>query len=261
MAIFRVLLLILLTTIIIPTCLFVRKFLPRYRFHAPRFFHRVICKILNVKIEVKGEISKYNPTLFVSNHMSYVDIPVLGSVLLGAFVSKSEIRTWPIIGLLATLQNTIFVQREKRRDAGNQANTISDRINSGDSIMVFPEGTTGSGTKVLKFKSSLFSIAKKKYKYNSSMEEEFIKVQPITISFDEINNAKVVYEERGLYSWIGDEALWPHMPKFIGLGKKKIVVTFHPVVSMSQFENRKKIAKYCEDVISKGLSDNISGLI
>jgi len=261
MAIFRVLLLILLTTIIIPTCLFVRKFLPRYRFHAPRFFHRVICKIVKVKIEVRGEISKESPTLFVSNHMSYLDIPVLGSIIKGSFVAKSEVLKWPLIGLLATLQNTIFIQREKRRDAGNQSNAISDRIASGDSIMVFPEGTTGFGTKILKFKSSLFSIAKEKYKYKNSTEESFIKVQPITISFNEINNAPVTYEERCRYCWIGEESLWPHLPDFIGLGKKKMVVTFHPVVSMAQFKNRKEIAKYCEDVVAKGLSDNISGLI
>lgn len=253
----RFILWILLTLIIIPTCLFIKRFLPKYKFLAPRVYHKLLCKVIGIEIEVRGEMSKQTPTLFVSNHLSYLDIPVLGSLIKGSFVSKGEVRNWPVIGFLATLQNTIFIKKQKRSEAGKQANIMVTRLHEGDSLIVFPEGTSWYGTRVVPFKTSLFSVAQQKVKYNE--EEHFLKVQPISVHFAELNGEPTTYNDRQYYSWVGDEEMFPHLPRFFSFGKKKMIVEFHPMVSMDEFANRKEMAKYCEDVVSDSLSEKIAG--
>ena len=247
----------ILIIITIPTCLFIKKFVPSLRFAAPRLHHKVLCKIIGIDIEVKGEMSEISPTIFVSNHMSYLDIPVLGSLIKGCFVSKKEVRSWPLIGFLATLQNTIFIVRQKRSESGKQSNIMVSRLQGGDSLIFFPEGTSYTGCRVLPFKSSLFAVAEQKVKYDDV--EGFVKVQPISMCLVEIDGNATSYHDRQYYSWIGDEELFPHLPRFFAMNKKKLVVEFHPVVSMSEFKDRKEIAKYCEDVIAHGVSKKISG--
>ncbi|MCT4574980.1 MAG: 1-acyl-sn-glycerol-3-phosphate acyltransferase [Alphaproteobacteria bacterium] len=255
---FRFLMWAIATIIIIPTCLFTKRFLPNFKYIPPMYYHKVLCWIMGVKIEIKGEKSKDNPTLFVSNHLGYLDIPVLGSLIKGSFVSKGEVASWPVIGFLATLQNTIFVRKQKRSEAGKQANMIVSSIRKGNSIIVFPEGTSWYGNETLPFKSSLFSVAMEKVSYNNE-KEQFMKVQPVSVCFVELEEGVVGFNERKYYSWVGDEEMFPHLPKFFSLGNKKIVVEFHPVVSMDQFKNRKEIAAYCQSVVAKGVSDKISG--
>lgn len=256
LAFIRFVLWAILILITIPVCLFIKRFIPKLRFSAPRLHHKILCKIIGIQVEVKGDISQISPTLFVSNHLSYLDIPLLGSLIKGSFVSKKEVRSWPVIGFLSTLQNTVYVKRE-RKNAGAHSNILVDRVQEGDSLIVFPEGTSGYGNKVLPFKSSLFSIASQKVKYEG--KDNFLKIQPVSICFAKLNGEIVSYSDRQYYSWVGDEELFPHLPRFFGFGKKKMIVEFHPVISMDQFENRKDIARYCQEVIAEGVSNKISG--
>ncbi|MEA1677601.1 lysophospholipid acyltransferase family protein [Nitrospirillum sp. BR 11163] len=98
----------------------------------PRFYHRVCCRLmLALDVDVVGEPSVGRPTLFVSNHSSYLDIPVLGSLVNCSFVAKSEVGLWPLFGLLAKLQRTVFVNRANKREAGKQRDDMAGRLIGG----------------------------------------------------------------------------------------------------------------------------------
>ena len=119
-----------------------------------QIFHKLVLWLVNINVEVVGERNLDNlPTLYVSNHLSYIDIPVLGSKLNGRFVAKNEISNWPIIGFLSKVGNTIFINRNLRFLKTNKS-IIFDYISRGDNIILFPEGTTSDGIRVLRFKSS-----------------------------------------------------------------------------------------------------------
>ena len=98
------------------------------------------------------------PTLFLSNHVSYFDITVLGALIDGSFVAKSEVAGWPLFGMLAKLQRTVFVVR-RQGQAGAQRDAVAERLTRGENLIVFPEGTSGDGTRALPFKSSLLAAA------------------------------------------------------------------------------------------------------
>ena len=110
----------------------------------PQFFHRQWCRIFGIHGHVQGQISLHRPTLFVANHISYLDIIVLSSILDASFIAKSEIADWPILGRLSRLQRTLFLEWRRPR-AANQRDAISERLGAGDSLSLFPEGTSNDG--------------------------------------------------------------------------------------------------------------------
>src|SRR3546814_10571195 len=116
------------------------------------------CRLLGIEIERHGQPSDRHPTLYVANHVSYLDIEVLGALLKASFVAKAEVATWPFFAWLARLQETVFVERRVRH-AAQHRDEMARRLDAGDDLILFPEGTSGDGTAVLSFKSALFSAA------------------------------------------------------------------------------------------------------
>jgi 1-acyl-sn-glycerol-3-phosphate acyltransferase len=124
----------------------------------PVWYHRQCCRILGIAIKRRGRLSRKRPTLFAANHVSYLDIAVLGALVRGSFVAKSEVRDWPLFGLLAKLQSTVFVERRVRR-AMRHRDEMAERLAAGRNLILFPEGTSSDGNRVLPFKSALLSVA------------------------------------------------------------------------------------------------------
>ncbi|MBV8935825.1 MAG: 1-acyl-sn-glycerol-3-phosphate acyltransferase, partial [Alphaproteobacteria bacterium] len=122
----------------------------------PVFYHRWCCWILGFRIRVIGKPTSKRPVLYAANHISYTDITVLGSVIPGSFIAKSEIARWPFFGWLAKLQRSVFVDRQVRSTAA-QRDAIGKRLAAGDALILFPEATSGDGNRVLPFKSALFA--------------------------------------------------------------------------------------------------------
>jgi 1-acyl-sn-glycerol-3-phosphate acyltransferase len=98
-----------------------------------------------------GGCAKGGPLLLVSNHVSWLDILVINAVRPARFVSKADVRHWPLVGELITAAGTLYIEREKRRDAMRVVHRMADSLREGDVVAVFPEGTTGSGLDVLPF--------------------------------------------------------------------------------------------------------------
>lgn len=138
--------------------LFSAKLGRRTHFFIVRTWARSLAKILCLKIDVEGELAS-PPVFLASNHLSYLDIIVLLSVVDGFFVAKTEVASWPILGFLARSTGTLFIDRSRKSDLQRVTPLIESVLDSGANIFVFPEGTSTKGESVLPFKPSMFEAA------------------------------------------------------------------------------------------------------
>ena len=213
----------------------------------PIFYHRLCAKIFGFRIRVHGNPSAARPTLFVSNHVSYMDITVLGSLLDASFVAKAEVSKWPLFGQLAKLDRTVFVQRRGPR-AAEQRDEISGRLADGDNLILFPEGTSADGLHVLPFKSALFSVAEHRG------QSESLALQPVSIAYTQLDGIPLGRCLLPHFAWYGDMTMMPHLFTLVGLGLVTIDVTFHEPASCHVFQSRKEMAEYCHRIVSAGVS-------
>ena len=220
----------------------------------PLFYHNGVCRILRLTVEVRGERSQVRPTLYVCNHVSWVDIPVLAKVIPGSFVARHDMAGWPFFGMLAKLQRSVFIERKARRTKDHR-DEMSRRLEGGDNLILFPEGTSSDGIRIQPFKSAFFSLAERK------VDGQPLVVQPVSITFARLNNLPVGRRTMAYYAWVGDQDLVPHLWRFVGLGPTAVVVEFHPPVSITQFASRKELSSYCRELICQSVSNVLSGRV
>lgn len=218
----------------------------------PRVWHRGCCVLAGIEPRVTGSADEKRPLLFVSNHVSYLDILVLGSVLNGSFIAKAEVARWPIVGALSRLHRTAFIERRALRAAA-QRDALENRLAAGDSLILFPEGTSGCGTHIRPFKSSLFSIA------GNGRGNVTTTVQPVSIAYTRINGIPTGRYFSPFCAWYGDMTLAPHFWHFLGLGRTEVEVVLHPAVSLDDFGSRKALAKHCETTIARTVAGARAG--
>ena len=216
----------------------------------PWLWQNAVCLIFRIKVKITGAPYTDKQTIYVSNHISYLDIPVIGSLLRASFVAKKDVASWPVFGFLSTLQQTAFISRD-RADATKAKNDLDQMLNDGKSLIIFPEGTSTDGREVVPFKSSLFSIA---------MKEELtdIYIQPITLKMETVDKKTLETQaDRDLYSWHinMDAPLADHLWLFAKSKGAEISLNFHRPVKAHDFENRKTLAKSCYDSVSSGLTN------
>ncbi|MEO8121503.1 MAG: lysophospholipid acyltransferase family protein [Rhodoferax sp.] len=114
---------------------------------------------LAIKLIVNGQPPVQGPVLLAANHISWLDIVVMHAARHCRFVSKADVKHWPLIGTLATGSGTLFIERESRRDAMRVVHHMAERLQAGDILAVFPEGTTSDGVSLLPFHANLFQAA------------------------------------------------------------------------------------------------------
>jgi lyso-ornithine lipid O-acyltransferase len=178
---FRLLVYLLLTLLLLPIHLLALalRITPAIRW-LPVIYHRIVCVILGIRVCVHGQRSTVTPTLYVCNHVSYLDIELLGGLVPGSFVAKAEVATWPFFSTLAKAQRTIFVERRSSKTSSSRDEMLR-RLNTGDNLMLFPEGTSSDGTRVLPFRSALFAVAQLR------RDGKPITVQPVAISYTRLD--------------------------------------------------------------------------
>jgi 1-acyl-sn-glycerol-3-phosphate acyltransferase len=218
----------------------------------PRLYHRMCCRILGFRIAAKGAPSERRPMLFVVNHVSYTDITILGALIRGSFVAKSEVARWPLFGVLAKLQRTVFIERRAHRTAA-QRGAIASRLAAGDGLILFPEGTSSDGNRVLPFKSALFSAAE------SAIGGAPVVVQPVSLAYVRLNGVPMGRLYRPFFAWYGDMEMAPHLWTLLGFGIVTVSVEFHEPVLASAFPSRKALAAHCRSVIAEGVARALSG--
>ncbi len=220
----------------------------KYAYMLPKLWQIAVCKLFQIKVETEGHICTQGQTLFVSNHISYLDIPVIGSIITGSFIAKKDVKGWPVFGFLSTLQQTIFISRD-REDAAEGKKKLDAALQEGKNLIVFPEGTSTEGVNVLPFKSSLFSIAMQDNARN-------LLIQPVTLNIEAVGGYKPQSQnDRDLYAWHVnmDTPLGLHLWRFAKTNGASVKLIFHPPEQPKEFENRKTLAKHCHNAVSNGL--------
>lgn len=241
-----------LLAILVPFQIGFRSTKPRDPFRITLLFYRVLLKVLGFRVRVHGALATATPTLYVANHTSYLDIPVLGALIPAAFVAKADVRDWPLIGFLATQQKTVFIERQASR-ISSQRNHLRERLAAGQSLVLFPEGTSSDGLTVLPFKSSLFSVVE------DASTDIVITVQPISIACTELDGLPITRALRPFYAWYGDMTLVGHLWNVFKCGHFTIAVTFHAPVTIRDFADRKALAQYCQQQVARGIEQSLTG--
>jgi 1-acyl-sn-glycerol-3-phosphate acyltransferase len=205
---------------------------------------------MGITVKLDGTISPARPALFVANHISYLDIPVLGSLTELCFVAKDEIAGWPVAGAMARMQRTIFIGR-RPRGAQDERDQIEERLAAGDRLVLFPEGTTGNGTRVRPFKSTLLSAVERVAARDGAPP---LAVQPVTIAYTRLDGMPLTMSMRHLVAWYGTMAMGAHLWRLLGLGRIEARVVFHPPVETAVFASRKALARHCEQTVGSALA-------
>jgi 1-acyl-sn-glycerol-3-phosphate acyltransferase len=219
----------------------------------PIFYHAACCRyILGFRIKRYGTPSPTRPTLYVANHTSYLDIPLLSAVTEACFIAKAEVATWPLFGWLAKLQRSVFIERRAQRTAEHR-DVIRDRLQQGDKLVLFAEGTSHDGMRVLPFKSALFSAA------DHEVDGAPVTVQPVTVAYLGLDGLPLGRFYRPFLAWYGDMELGAHLWTMLGLGTIDVAVIFHPPVTLAAFGSRKALAEHCHRAVSDGLSAALGG--
>ena len=236
------------TLLLVPPQMLIKLFHNgKYSFLIPKLWHKGMRHVFGIKYEIRGKQNTGRQTLYMCNHLSYLDIPVLGSIITGSFVAKSEVEGWPIFGFLAKLQQTAFIERKRTAIAGAKS-AIEKTLGDGRSLILFPEGTSTSGIIVKPFKSSLFSLAE--------VNGKSLDIQPVTITILETDGRPSrTQAENDLYAWpLEMETPMPvHFWAFGKMRGAKLIITFHDPIRTDATMDRKDLAKACHDSVSKGL--------
>ncbi|MDH6231011.1 1-acyl-sn-glycerol-3-phosphate acyltransferase [Mesorhizobium soli] len=211
-----------------------------------RWCNGLILRALGFRVHVTGTMSTSRPLLIAANHVSWTDVMVLASFNDVAFIAKSEMSRWPLIGGLTRLQGSIFVERERKRKSGEQASEIASRLASGDAVVLFAEGTTGDGNILLPFKSTLFGAAKLAIDEGGA---DKVFIQPVAITYTRLQGLPMGRQHRAIAAWVGDQDLVPHVKDLLAEGAIDVEVHFGEPLEFAAGTSRKETARQVEDSV------------
>ncbi|MDX1800306.1 MAG: lysophospholipid acyltransferase family protein [Marinobacter sp.] len=193
-------------------------------------------RCLGFRIQQDGEVAR-GPVLFVSNHVSWADIPVLGGIAPLRFLSKAEVARWPVIGWLATQAGTLFIQRGSGR-AGESCREISRALTQSQSVLVFPEGTTTVGLTVLPFHGRLLQSA----------IDSGVMIQPVTIGYRRAG------QPDHLAPFVGDDDFQRHLLRLLRQPAVSVSVLFHEPVAVCPDTDLRQLCTSLQATVGDGLS-------
>jgi 1-acyl-sn-glycerol-3-phosphate acyltransferase len=215
--------------------------------HFPHWYHRRVCRLLGIRLHITGAVARDRPVLIVSNHTSWLDIPVISAVTPVSFVAKKEVASWPFVSWLARLQNSVFVDRQRRTRVSETATEIIDRLRAGDSLVLFAEGTSSDGNRVLPFKTSLFAAAKPSR--TTGEDEPIAYVQTMGLAYTHLHGVPLSRADRVHVGWYGDMELAGHLWRLLKAGPLDVRITIGPPVPLADFADRKALARHSESEV------------
>jgi len=231
------------------------KFFPRAWWPVAVLWHRTVCRILGITVRIArrnmdAHLTHKGSILYAANHISWLDIIVLGGHLENAsFIAKSEVAGWGFVGTMCNLHKTIFVNRTRRSESLKQRDALVERVREGHSLILFPEGTSTDGMRVAPFKSALFSVAEQA---DEACDHELL-IQPVTLAYTEVNGMPLVRSQKPWVAWLGDVELFQHLRQALGRARIEALVEFHAPVTVAEAGSRKALAAYCEQEVRQGL--------
>ena len=199
-----------------------------------------LLRIWDIGLEVRGQPVLTGPALMVCNHISWLDILVIHATRHCRFVSKSELRDWPLIGTLATGAGTLYIERESRKDALRMVKEMARALMAGDVLAVFPEGTTGDGFDMLPFHANLIQ---------SAIDAD-APVQPLALQFVDSKTNEISMAAR----FVGDDTLLGSIWRTLNAQGLKAVVQFGEIQSAEGRNRRVWANDLFKDVAALKLS-------
>jgi 1-acyl-sn-glycerol-3-phosphate acyltransferase len=222
----------------------------------PHWYHRQVCKILGIRLNIEGSVARERGVLLISNHVSWLDIAVLSAVAPVSFVAKQEVASWPFVSWLARLQRSVFVDRARRGEVTDKANEIGERLKAGDHIVLFAEGTSSDGNAVVPFKTPLFAAVKPPGGQALGAD---ICAQTLALTYTKLHGLPLCRRGRPLVAWYGDMDMASHAWRLLGLGPLDVHIRIGPPVPLDEFGDRKALARYAEDRVRRDVVDLLRG--
>ncbi len=256
----------LLTVPLMPLQLAFLKFSQRHSRSLPHWYHRQVCRLLGLRFAIEGQLVSDKPVLLVANHTSWLDIPAISALAPVSFIAKKEVSRWPFVASLAKLQRTVFVDRQRRTAAASSASEIARRLYEGDTLVLFAEGTSSDGNRVLPFKTSLFAAAKPGRsglaaaagtgptsghlaQTGAPPPLSDARVQTVTICYTHLHGIPLERAERPLVGWYGDMEMGRHAWELLKAGPLDVKIRVGPPVLLDEFADRKSLARHSEQEI------------
>jgi 1-acyl-sn-glycerol-3-phosphate acyltransferase len=224
----------------------------------PQRYHRFMARLFGVRITTIGKPLTGQGVLIVGNHTSWLDIIIFSAITPVSFVAKSEVATWPLFSTLAKLQETVFVNRTRRSATGESRDQIRDRLLVGDTLVLFPEGTSNDGNAVLPFKSALMGAVEARVD-DGKGGQRAVPVQPVSTAYVRLHGLPMGRENRPLYAWYGDMELVPHLWEALLTGPIDVIVEFHQPMNVDEVGGRKALAARAEAVIRRAQTRALAG--
>ena len=216
-----------------------------------RTYTLLLRTILNIKVTVDGDEGQLERGgyVIIANHMSYVDGIVLGSIFPIVFVSKKEVRSWPVVGLWNILCGTIFIDRQHKQEVGAMVNRMTAKLKQEANILLFPEGTSTNGERMLPFQTVPLA---------APLRSRSI-IVPTTLAYKSIDDRPVSPANRDLIYWYGDMDFVSHFWQLLGLRCVEVLVTIQPELECFRYPDssagRKKLAEDCYDRVLGRMSE------
>lgn len=246
------------TLLLLLPFLVLRMVAPRTAAGYVRAYWRGVVRMTGFRVVVRGTpVEGGGPVLFVANHVSYLDIVVLGSLVRAFFIAKGEVAGWPGFGFLARIARTVFVDRRPGASARERDN-IRRRLDEGGSLILFAESTSTDGNRVLPFKSALFAVAEAAVTGADGVARP-LPVQPVSIAYTRLDGLPLCRAFRPYLAWYGDMTLAGHLLRALGLGRVTVEVMFHPPTTLTGQGSRKELALHCHTVVTHGLTRMLAG--
>ncbi|RDJ26622.1 1-acyl-sn-glycerol-3-phosphate acyltransferase [Bosea caraganae] len=257
-AILRLVVLALCTLALLPVQLVMLRLGPHHGWRLPLTFHRLVCLCLGVRRTERGTPPpKGEGGLIVANHVSWLDICVIGAERPLSFVAKAEVSGWPVIGFLAKVQRTLFIDRTRRSATAGMTAEMGQRLADGQSVVLFAEGTTGDGTRILPLRSSLLGAVHEAI--GRSGEDNDVTVYPLTITYTGFHGMAGGRVERSALAWYGDTELAPHLKAMFEAGAIDVELTWGEPIRMGRKTSRKEATRLAEAAIRTARNEAVTG--
>ena len=201
-------------------------------------FCRTVAFFIGMRISTEGSPDE-NTRVFVANHVSWLDILLVGSAVSGVFVSRHDLKNWPGIGIFARLAGTVFIDRTSLKSAVESSSAIVERAGEDIRVAFFPEGKASEGDDVLPFKPFLFG----------AIVEKGFAVQPVTLMYTHIGKTPVAVEDRDLLYWYSsDQDFLAHAWQILKLPSVQARAVFRPSQSPPENPDRNSLRAFVEDL-------------
>lgn len=212
-----------------------------------RNFAAFVRTLLNIKVRVEGEAkgAESGGHCIVTNHMGYIDGIVLGSLFPIIYVSKKEVRGWPWIGQWTALCGTIFIDRQRKEKIPLLVAEMAEKLDQKANVLLFPEGTSTNGDRLLPFQSALFAAPLRAR----------APILPVTLSYRNVDHQPLTTANRDRVYWYGDMEFLGHFWELLAVRRIEVTVQIHPTIETSRYRNDSSGRK----ALSQASYDSIAG--